>query len=121
MTAEETRYIEEHGEQIREYIQKQMHDMFAKTDKIPYNETASYVVEYVPRRKHKKRRIQKKWLKKYGIRVVKVTPRKTECWRMKIEPPKFIEPDDSCFSAKALYGTPVLNQGLVVRPIDIVE
>jgi len=121
MTAEEARYIEEHVEQIREYVEKQILDILVKDDKIPYNEKEIYVVDYVPIRRHKKRRIQKKWIKKYGIKLVKKKLKKAEYWEMRIEPPKFIEPDDSCFKAKALFGTPVLNHGLVVRPIDIVE
>lgn len=118
MTAEEERYIEEHGEQIREYVQKQMHEIFEKSCKVTYDEKSIYIAYYVPRRKHKKRRIQKKWLKRYGVKYVKLRVEKPE---FKIETPKFFEPDDSFFVPKALFGTPVLNHGLVVRTIDIVE
>lgn len=118
MTAEEARYIEEHGEQIREYIQKQMHDTFEKSSKVPYDENTIYVAYYVPRRKHRKRRIQKKWLKRYGVKYVKLRVEKPE---FKIEPPKFIEPDDSFFVPKALFGTPVVNLRLNFLNVDFVE
>ena len=70
--------IEEYRDCLVQYFQGYLVDCLSVQHKIPFSEhirmrnaKMECVLSFEPRRKHKKRRIHKKWAKKYGYRVIK--------------------------------------------------
>lgn len=70
--------IEDYCDCLKKYFEEYIVECFSSQKDTPLSEhirmcngVTDCVIELVPRRKHKKRRIQKKWAKTYGYRVIK--------------------------------------------------
>ena len=87
--------VEEYRDCLQQYFQGYLTEYLSVRKKFPYSEhirmsdrKTNCVISFEPRRKHKKRRIQKKWAKRYGYRPNQVfffpTP-EYECLNVKFE------------------------------------
>lgn len=68
--------VEEYRDCLKKYFEEYIVSSFAKQEKFPYSDYVQIkkgktysVLKFEPRRKHKKRRVQKKWIKRYGYKM----------------------------------------------------